>query len=151
MNAIDIINNCIKVESTAASFYGKLMELFPDHKNFWESLHDEEKEHVSFLNDVKSMGLSDEMEKMESLPATSLIKKSLNLVDNISKKLHDNSITFKEALTLSLELEESMVETYTNRLISELISCNGKDSYDSFVSNEKEHENRIKQMLAKQA
>ena len=79
MDRNEIINGCIKVESAAASIYSKFMHLFPENQDFWEGLYNDEKEHISFLSDVKSLDLSDEVRKMNLLPSKSKIKEVLKL------------------------------------------------------------------------
>jgi len=149
MDENELINGCIKVESAAASIYSKLMQLFPEKQNFWEGLYNDEKEHISFLSDVKSLGLGDEVHKMNLLPTKPMIKEALKLANSINKKISNGSVTFKEALRLTLELEESMVETYTNKLISTLLACDNETSFNSFITNGKDHEKKIKKMLKK--
>jgi len=149
MDGNELINGCIKVESAAASIYSKLMQVFPEEKDLWEGLYNDEKEHIAFLSDVKSLGLSDEVQKMNLLPSKPMIKEALTLSAKISKKISNASVTFKEALELTLKLEESMVETYTNKLISSLLSCDNDASFKSFVTNGKNHENKIKKRLQK--
>ncbi|UCH80263.1 MAG: hypothetical protein JSW20_11030 [Nitrospiraceae bacterium] len=147
MEGIEIINGCIKVESAASSIYSKLMQLFPEEHDFWEELYNDEKEHISFLNDVRALGLIDEVKKMDVLPTKPMIKDALKLANKISKKIHNNSLTFKEALDLTLELEESIVETYTNKLIVYLLSCDNEASFNDFITNGREHENKIKRKI----
>ena len=65
MNRDTVIDGCIEVEKIAASIYNHLMRIFPDEKDFWKNLHDDEVEHVSFLKDVKLLGLIDEIEKTD--------------------------------------------------------------------------------------
>ena len=149
MDRNEIINGCIKVESAAASIYSKFMQLFPENQDFWEGLYNDEKEHISFLSDVKSLDLSDEVQKMNLLPSKSMIKEVLKLSDKISKKISNGHVTFKEALKLSLKLEESMVETYTNKLISSLLSCDNEASFNTFITSERTHEEKIIKMLKK--
>jgi len=149
MDRNELINGCIKVESAAASIYSKLMQVFPEEQDFWEGLYKDEKKHISFLSDVKSLGLSDEVHKMNLLPSKPMIKEALKLSDKIIKKISNDPVTFKEALRLTLKLEESMVETYTNKLIASLLSCENEASFNSFVTNEKDHEDKIKKMLKK--
>jgi rubrerythrin len=149
MDRNDLINGCIKIESAAASTYSKLMQLFPDKKDFWEGLYNDEKEHISFLNDVKSLGLSDEVQKMDLLPTKPMIREALSLSNKISKKISNGPVIFKEALSLSLELEKSMVETYSNKIIASLLSCEDEASFKSLITSEKKHEEKIQKMLKK--
>jgi len=149
MDENEIINGCIKVESAAASIYSKFNQLFPEEQDFWGGLYNDEKEHISFLNDVKSLGLSDEVQRMNLLPSKPMIKDALKLADKISKKISNGPVTFKQALSLSLELEESIVETYTNKLIASLLSCDNEASFNSFITSGKDHKTQIKKMLQK--
>ena len=149
MDRNEIINGCIKVESAAAFIYSKFMQVFPDKQDFWEGLYNDEKEHILFLSDVKSLDLSDEVRKMNLLPSKSTIKEVLKLSDKISQKISSGPVTFREALKLSLKLEESMVETYTNKLISSLLSYDNEACFDTFITSEKNHEEKIKKMLEK--
>ncbi len=149
MDNHEIINGCIEVENAAASIYGKLKQLFPEEHEFWEGLYNDEKEHISFLNDVKSLGLSEEVQRMNLLPSTPMIKDALKLADKISNRISNGPVTFREALSLSLKLEESVVETYTNKLIVSLLSCDNEASFNSFITNCSDHKNRIKKMLQK--
>ncbi len=149
MDGNEIINGCIKVESAAASIYSKLMQIFPEEQDFWESLYNDEKEHISFLSDVKSMGLCDEVQNMDLLPSKPMIKEAVTLANKITNKISTGSITFKEALKLTLELEESMVETYTNKLIASLLCCDNEASFNTFITSEKDHKHKIKRKIKK--
>ncbi|MBI5675264.1 MAG: hypothetical protein HZC48_05465 [Nitrospirae bacterium] len=46
----------------------------------------------------------------------------------------------------SLKLEESMVKTYTNKVIADLIACE-EVSYKKVVADEKMHIRKIKKMM----
>lgn len=142
-----LINGCIKVEKSAASVYKELMKKIPEKKKFWKGLFDDEVEHLSFLNDVKSLGLIDVMEKVDSLPSMTSINKTIKTADDLNAKIKADSISFKRALVMTLKLEESMVETYTNKLIANLISCEDKVSYKKIVADERKHINKIKKMI----
>ena len=142
-----IINGCIKVEKSAASIYKKLMKKFPDRKDLLKELFDDEISHLSFLNDVKSLGLVDEIQKMESSPSIAVINKTVKMADDLTVKITEDSISFKKALSMALKLEESMVETYTNKIIADLISCEDKPSYKKMVADERKHINKIQKMM----
>ena len=142
-----IINGCIKVEKSASSIYKILMKKFPDRKDFLKELFDDEISHLSFLNDIKSLGLIDEIQKMESLPSIAVINKTVKMADDLTVKITEDSISFKKALSMALKLEESMVETYTNKIIADLISCEDKPSYKKMVADERKHINKIQKMM----
>jgi len=147
MEQKDFIDGCIKVENTVASIYSRLMELFPDKKEFWGSLLNDEREHIAFLNDVKSLELITEMEKLDFPPSMDIIKKTIKSADKVTEKLCDHSDSVKDTLIMALKLEESMVEIYTNQLIAKLLSCDDETPVAKVVADEKTHINKIRKMI----
>ena len=142
-----LINGCIKVENSVASIYSTLMQVFPEKKDFWGSLFNDEKRHIAFLTDVKSLELIDEIEKVDLLPTMPMIDKTLRLADDVSEKIKSRSLTFSDALSMTLEIEESMVETYTNEIIAKVLSCESESSCEQFIADEKSHVEKIRIMM----
>ena len=142
-----LINGCIKVENSVASIYSNLMQIFPEKKDFWGSLFNDEREHIAFLTDVKSYKLTDEIEKVDLLPTMPMIDKTLRLADDVSEKIKSRSLTFSDALSMTLEIEESMVETYTNNIIAKVLSCASESSCEQFIADEKSHVEKIRIMM----
>ena len=142
----DLINGCIKVEKSAASVYKKLMKKFPEKKDSWKELFDDEINHLSFLNDVKSLGLVDVMHKLDSLPSIAIVNETVKMADDLTAKIIADSISLKKALVMALKLEESIVETYTNKVIADLICCE-EVNYKKVVADEKMHIKKIKKMM----
>lgn len=149
MEQHDFINACIKVENFAASIYSRLMQVLPKQKDFWEELLNDEREHIAFLSDVKSLGLVTELEKMDYAPSMNEVKKTLKLTDSVTKRISDAPISMKNALKLALKLEESMVETYSNELIAKLLSCDDEASYEKLLADEKKHIDKVRKMMKK--
>ncbi|KPJ97586.1 MAG: hypothetical protein AMK71_13060 [Nitrospira bacterium SG8_35_4] len=147
MEQHDFINGCIKVENTVVSIYSRLMQKLPKHKEFWAELLREEREHVAFLSDVKTLGLVTELEKMDYAPSMSEIKKSLKLTNSVNKRISDDPISMKNALKLALKLEESMVETYSNELIAKLLTCEDEATYKKLLADEKKHIDKVRKMM----
>jgi rubrerythrin len=149
MEQHDFINGCIKVENTVASIYSRLMQVLPKQKEFWEGLLNDEREHIAFLSDVKTLGLVTELEKMNYAPSMNEIKKTLKLTDSVTRRISDDPISMKNALKLALKLEESMVETYANELIAKLLSCDDESSYKKLLADEKKHIDKVRKMMKK--
>ena len=122
------------------------MRIFPDEKDFWKNLHDDEVEHLAFLKDVKLLGLIDEIEKTDFLPSMSVINKTLKLAGKITDKITASSIPLDDALQMTLKLERSIVETYTNKLIGNLISCD-ETRAEKIIIDENNHIDKIKNMI----
>jgi rubrerythrin len=123
------------------------MKKFPEKEDFWKNLFDDEVEHLTFLRDVKSLRLTDEIKKIDLPPVISIINETIKLSENITEKIKTGSISFKNALKATLKLEESIVETYTNKIIADLMCCDDSASYKKIVANERKHVNKIKKMM----
>ena len=108
---------------------------------------DDEISHLAFLRDVKSLGLVDEIQKMDPSLSYAVIDKTVKLADDLTAKIKTDSISFKKALSMALKFEESMAETYTNKMIAHLIACEDKPSYKKIVADEKKHIDKIKKMM----
>ena len=113
-----LVNGCIKVEQSAASIYKKLINKYPEKKDVLQELFDDEINHLSFLKDVKSLGLADVMEQTELPPSTALINETLKISHDLTAKISAGSISFEKVLAMALKFEESMLETYTNKIIA---------------------------------
>ena len=150
MDRNTLISKCIKVEKSATSIYKDMMKQFPEHKDFWQGLLNDEIEHASFLRDVTSLNLKDELQKIDLLPSLPTINMAIELADHISGKIRSGPVSLDEALAMTLELEESMIETYTNKIIANLISCEDENGYKKIVSDEKRHLNKVKKMIQSQ-
>ena len=148
MEQKDFIDGCIKVETSVASIYSKLMRLFPDKKEFWGSLLNDEREHIAFLNGVKSLELITEVEKLDFPPSMNIIKKTIKLADKVNEKLCGNLNTMKDALKMVRKLEESVVEIYSNQLIARLLSCEDETAIAKLVGDDdKSHIKKIRKMM----
>jgi rubrerythrin len=141
------IRGCMEVEKAVASIYGAFMKIFPGDKNFWSSLMKDEIDHSTFLDGYGALGALPD-DSVTFVPSMQFIEKTLEFTGNIKRKIQTQPITLKEALEISLKLEESMVETFTNALIT------GKN--DSFEKNveemlvdERGHISRIKNEMMK--
>lgn len=142
-----ILQGCINVEHSVATIYSNLMQVFPEKKDFWGSLYNDERDHIAFLSDVKSLGLSDDIEKVDLLPTMPMIDKTLKLADDFIEKIKSSSVSFHDALSMTLQIEESMVETYTSQMVAKLLSRTDEASCEMFITDEKSHVEKIRIMM----
>jgi rubrerythrin len=96
---------------------------------------------------VKTLGLVMELEMVDYAPSMHEIKKSLKLTESVNKRISDDPISMKNALKLALKLEESMVETYSNELIAQLLTCDDDASYKKLLADEKKHIDKVRKMM----
>ncbi len=147
----DRINGCIAMEHAAASIYSSFVNMFPDEKEFWEGLLNDETEHASFLIDTSNLEDSIIPHTETPPPQLPLIIKTIEFANQMKVGLKFSSVSLEEALKLALQLEESMVELYANELISDVL-LDGKfntEEFHSVLDSEKKHVSRIRDMMLK--
>lgn len=149
MQSNPFIDECLSVEKAVTSLYRDMMKLFPEQKDFWQDLVNDEINHSSFLKDVQSLNLETELRKSEVPPVRQASETSLKLVKEVSEKISKGDLILKDALSMAKKIEESMVEAYTNRVIASLLSCDDQ-GYDKLISDEKRHIKKIEKMLKEQ-
>lgn len=146
----DRLNGCIAVEYAVAAVYNSFMKIFPDERNFWEGLHNDEVAHSAFLINALNLYDSAHLPPEMHPPALPYVVKTLEFANNINYKIRLNPISLKEALKMALELEETMVETFVNDLMGSLLNDNkilsGSD-IEKVIAAEKEHASRIRNMM----
>ena len=148
MKIHDLINGCIAMENASAFIYSKFMQLFPKEKDFWEDLFNDEMSHSSFLNDVEYYEMFNGLQISDLPLSISLIEKTLKFVEKISEHIKFNPVSFEDALRIALKIEETMVEIFTNDLISIAIT-NNESFLEKIFRDERLHVDKIKNMMIK--
>ncbi len=152
MESTDKISGCIAIEETAAVIYRTLMRLFPEEKDFWEVLYRDEIEHSSFLSDADYLEMfTSEIPRLQ-LPSWPFIKNTLEYANYVGRHIRTNPVSFEEVLNMTLKLEESMVEIFTNELMADLNSDDDKDfvrDFENILLEERGHVSKIKNMMIK--
>lgn len=152
MNSKDRIIGCIAVEEAAASVYKTLMGVFPNEKDFWEGLYKDEIDHSSFLTDADSVEFFESGPAGITLPTKPFINKTLEYAQFLNRHIRYNPVSFEDALGMTLKLEESMVETFTNELMAdanlEYKTSSGRD-FEKILLEERGHISKLKNMMIK--
>jgi len=134
------------MENASAFIYSKFMQLFPKEKDFWEDLFNDEMSHSSFLNDVEYYEMFNGLQISDLPLSISLIEKTLKFVEKISEHIKFNPVSFEDALRIALKIEETMVEIFTNDLISIAIT-NNESFLEKIFRDERLHVDKIKNMM----
>jgi hypothetical protein len=146
MEIYQLVNGCLAAEHAVASIYSRFMFLFPQEKEFWEDLYEDEKKHSSFLMEVADSGRFDEMQAAALGFSIPLLDRTRTFITNISNHIDFNPVSLEDALKMSLKIEETMVEAFTNELIANLSSADRK-AFLQMLMEEKTHIAKIKNMM----
>ena len=142
-----IIQGCFAMEQTVSIIYKYFMQLYPDDKNFWMDLYQGEIEHASWLSNASFTAMIDLLPSTEIIPTLELVNNSVKFAEEINKAIHTKPLSFEDALDIALKLEETMVETFTNELIANVLSVDYESLSDRIIMAEKEHIAKIEDMM----
>lgn len=148
MEIYQLINSCLVMENTAASIYSNFMQLFPEEKVFWKDLVEDEQKHASFLIEAADHGIFDEIDPADLKFTMPLLDRTREFVENINNHINFNPVSLEEALNIALKIEETMLETFTNELIANLSTPEGKTILQLALE-ERSHMDKIKDMMFK--
>ena len=149
MELSKIIQGCFAMEQTVSSIYSHFMQLFPDEKIFWEDLYRDEIEHSSWLSKTSFTGMIDLLPSTDIIPTLELVVNSVRFAEERKKEIFSNPLSFEDALDIALKLEETMVETFANQLIANVLSVDYESLSDRIIMAEKEHITKIEDMMIK--
>jgi hypothetical protein len=138
---------CIEVESTAAEIYHLFGKMFPEARQFWYDLAMEEENHASILAigwGLSRVGRLPEHAVPESLP---LIRKSLELAQEIKKKAEAGEVTLKEALEMSVELESAITEKYFSEVMTKETDSSAIEKLQRLVTDTESHIKKIRDFM----
>ena len=144
-----IIHNCFVMEQTVSSIYSYFIQLFPDEKLFWTDLYLDEIDHATWLTKASYTGMIDLLPSTDLIPALELVDSSVRFAEKRKKEILSRPLPFEDALNIALKLEETMVETFTNELIANVLSVDYESLSDRIIISEKAHISKIEDMMMK--
>jgi len=93
-----LVDICLVTEDAVASIYNRFMQLFPEGKDFWEDLYEDERRHASFLIEAADRGRFDEMRTADLGFSMPLLDRTKTFVENISNQIAFNPVSLEDAL-----------------------------------------------------
>jgi len=147
MELINFIHGCREVEEAVASIYRTFADLFPENRAFWEDLYRDELEHSFWLSDADNAEAIDLLPSVDLLPSMNIIERTLAYARGKSMHIKTNPVTFEDALRIALQLEESMVETFTNEMTANIFASDYESLSQKIIAAEKRHIGKIEDMM----
>lgn len=137
------------MEQIVSSIYSSFVQLFPEEKQFWIDLYQDEIDHASWLSKAGYTEMIDLLPSEDFIPSLKLVDKSVRFAEKIKKDVGSGPLSFEDALKVALKLEETMVETFTNELVANVISIDYESLSDRLIMAEKMHIAKIEDMMMK--
>jgi rubrerythrin len=147
MNIQELIGGCIEIEQAAAHIYSNFMQLFPKERVFWEDLVNDEMSHTTFLLEANRIGMFDDVQREEMLLSGQIVSNTVAFTRNVKNMILYGPISLEDALKIALKLEETMVEIFTNQLISNLSHYQSQSALDQMLNAERSHVDKIRKKM----
>lgn len=141
-----IIGLLVSVEESARELYTIFVQRFPEHKDLWEEMAKEEQQHVGLIRTLGASVASDEARYNPDKFEPEEIQKTLVwMKEQIAKARSKEKMTFKEALKISLDMEERVSEkTYFEAF--EGTTEGVKEFIAGIVNSQDNHRDKIKEL-----
>ncbi len=149
MDLSERLNACLKVETLCEEIYYSLCSLFPEAKELFQKLAEEEERHADILTicaGFQDIGALPDMMVLNSVPQ---IMQSIDIAEEIKAKIEKENISLLAALHMTLELEEAVAEIYFNEVMTEKSDIEVISYLQQFYKNEISHTQRIEDFILK--
>jgi rubrerythrin len=138
---------CLKIEMLCEEIYYSMCNIFPEAKQLFRQLAEEEERHADILTisaGFHNMGVMPAIVVPDSVPK---IKESLDLAEKIRREIEEKTISLREALHMALQLEESVAEVYFNELMADKSDEEIISHLQRYYKDEMRHTERIKRYI----
>ena len=142
----EVIEFLIQHEEAIGQLYKAYAEKFPNKKDFWTAFCKEELDHASWLKRLRPKVEKGLFEFNEGRFELEIVKKSINNIKDKTRKAEGGRITYTEALSIALEIEDALLESKfceVYKTDSEELNQLLRGLEDSY----KEHRNRLKETI----
>ena len=149
MNNTDKKNEMIELlaenEESIARLYTAYSRKFPDYREFWREIAEEEKKHSRWMRSLQAY-TDDILSFNEGRIKPELMRISLTYLENKLKEAATEEMTIADALTIALELETNMIERNYFKLFHG-DSDELKSIFQNLESDTQKHTNRVRNTL----
>ena len=149
MNNTDVKNEMIELltknEELIAELYTAYSEKFPDYREFWREIAEEEEKHARWMRSLQAYP-DDILSFDEGRIKPELMRISFSYLDQKIREASTEGITIADALTIALELETNMIERNYFKLFHG-DSDELKSIFQDLESDTQNHTNRVRNAL----
>ncbi len=138
---------CLKIETFCEEIYYALCKLFPEARELFRQLAEEEERHADILTISAEFYNIDAMSERIVPNSVAKIQESLDLADKMRREIAVKTISLHEALEMALELEESVAEMYFNELMTDTSDEEIISHLQQYYKDEMKHTHRIRQYM----
>lgn len=145
MNAREILEMSLNVESLAERIYADLGRMFPEARPLFERLSCEESRHADIVAINMKLLDVDSLPPEFSVDLVPLIRHTIEVASVLDKKIRTGDITLEEALHLSIEMEDAGVEAYFQNVMRGESAHEALNYAKQFYRDSKHHADLIRE------
>jgi len=138
---------CIAIETGIGEIYREFSRIFPDGKDLWGELAHEEENHAAILaigSRYANLGMLPDFIVPDSL---SHMRETMGLVDSIKAVAQAGSLSMKEALEMSLKVEQTLEESYLLDVMTRETQSEIVERLRRLLADTESHITRIKDFM----
>jgi pyrroloquinoline quinone (PQQ) biosynthesis protein C len=109
-NQTDIIELLAIHEEKISQLYKTYADKFPDYKDFWNSLSEEEKDHAKLIRELKAKIQERTVTYDRERLRISIIQRSMDYLEDQLNRAQKKEMTLINALSIALDLEKSIID-----------------------------------------
>jgi rubrerythrin len=142
----DVIEMLAKHEEAMSRLYSAYLKLFPEGKDLWYGMAEEELEHAKWLRDLVPQIKTGAVYFSEKRFRREAIQTSLEYVEGHLAKAQKEKIAVKEALSTALDIEKAIIES---RYFEVIQGDSGKlkQTFENLLASTKAHRDKVQKAL----
>ena len=141
-----LIEKLMANESAISRLYRQFAETFPQDRDFWNTISQEELMHASWIEKLRDRAKEGEIGSGPTTIRTVAVENSIKYIDSLSEKCRKGTITRLNAYALAFDIEKSLLEKNFLSVFS-IGPGKYKDLSDKLINETRLHMEKISEAL----
>lgn len=146
---LNILDESIRLENNAAKIYALFAGQFPEDKDFWQKLSNEEVNHAQLIEREVKFFLEELFPENIFCKNMKRIQKANDFIVNSMKEFSISAPTRKQAFDTAIKIEESAGESHFQNGITQSNKSLTIRLFQELNQNDKDHAIRIRKYMKK--
>ena len=143
----ELIHEAIRAETNMAELYTWYAKTFPEDREFWETLSEEEKKHASLIRLAQDVLSEKQLSQLFVYDNLDKLKQVNEIVESLIEKYHKDPPEKSEAYNNAAKLESNSFESFYQRKMTDTPQSDDMNVFQKLNEDSKDHAERIKELL----
>jgi len=145
----ELILEAIRAEINMAVLYAWYAKTFPEDRDFWETISEEEKKHASLIKLAQDVLSEEQLSQLFVYDNLDKLKQVNEIIENLIDKYHKDPPEKSEAYNNAAKLESSSFESFYQLKMTDTPQSDDMKVFQKLNEDSKDHAKRIKELLEK--